>query len=50
MEDFPLLDEARQDARQLLEQDPGLRQPALAMLRGRVLHRYGNVLDLGDVG
>ena len=49
-EDFPLLDEARQDARQLLDQDPGLRQPALAMLRGRVLHRYGNVLDLGDVG
>ena len=49
-EDFPILDEARQDAHQMLKQDPGLQNPELATLRHRVLIRYGDVLDLGDVG
>ncbi|MAZ95486.1 MAG: ATP-dependent DNA helicase RecG, partial [Planctomycetaceae bacterium] len=48
--DFPILDEARQDAHQMLKQDPGLQNPELATLRHRVLIRYGDVLDLGDVG
>jgi ATP-dependent DNA helicase RecG len=48
--DFPILEEARQDARRMLRQDPGLQNPQLATLRRRVLIRYGDVLDLGDVG
>ncbi len=48
--DFPILEEARQDAREMLRQDPGLQDPKRATLRRRVLIRYGDVLDLGDVG
>ena len=48
--DFPILEEARQDAREMLRQDPGLQDPDRATLRRRVLIRYGDVLDLGDVG
>jgi ATP-dependent DNA helicase RecG len=48
--DRELLEEARRDARQLIETDPGLSQPDHARLRRMVLARYGQVLDLGDVG
>ncbi len=34
----------------MLQDDPGMVQPAMAELRRRVLVRYGHVLDLGDVG
>jgi ATP-dependent DNA helicase RecG len=49
-EDFPILEEAREDARGMLKRDPGLRDERFAKLRERVLRRYGEVLDLGDVG
>ncbi len=42
--------EARADAQRLVAADPGLRQPQHAKLRRMVLARYGQALDLGDVG
>ena len=48
--DRELLEEARHDAKRLIEADPGLSQPDHARLRRMVLTRYGKVLDLGDVG
>jgi ATP-dependent DNA helicase RecG len=48
--DQSLLQEARQDAHQLITADPGLSQPEHARLRAMVLRRYGKVLELGDVG
>ncbi|NIL98792.1 MAG: ATP-dependent DNA helicase RecG [Planctomycetales bacterium] len=48
--DADLVEVARQDAITLLAKDPGMVDPALALLRKRVLLRYGKVLDLGDVG
>ena len=41
---------ARHDAQKLLDDDPGLAAPEVALLRERVLRRYGTVLELGDVG
>lgn len=41
---------ARRDAQKLLDDDPGLASPEVALLRERVLRRYGTVLELGDVG
>ena len=41
---------ARRDARQVLERDPGMASTDFAKLRDRVLRRYGEVLQLGDVG
>jgi ATP-dependent DNA helicase RecG len=41
---------ARHDAEQLLAADPGMADPEHALLRERVLLRYGAVLCLGDVG
>jgi ATP-dependent DNA helicase RecG len=48
--DAALLDEARRDAQALLQEDPGLARPEHARLRKMVLRRYGEALDLGDVG
>lgn len=48
--DQSLLEEARRDAQILVEQDPGLAQADHALLRKKVLARYGQALDLGDVG
>jgi ATP-dependent DNA helicase RecG len=48
--DCEILDEARRDAQALVAQDPGLALPEHARLRKQVLTRYGQVLDLGDVG
>ncbi len=48
--DHSVLLETRDDARKLVERDPGLANPAFALLRRQMLARYGRVLDLGDVG
>ncbi|MEX0678046.1 MAG: ATP-dependent DNA helicase RecG [Pirellulales bacterium] len=48
--DGATLEEARRDARALVESDPGLARPEHALLRRMALVRYGKSLDLGDVG
>ncbi|MBI2825276.1 MAG: ATP-dependent DNA helicase RecG [Planctomycetia bacterium] len=48
--DAAVLEEARRDAQQLVAADPGLAHPEHERLRRMVLVRYGQVLDLGDVG
>ena len=48
--DAAVLDEARRDAKELVAADPGLSKPEHERLRKMVLVRYGQVLDLGDVG
>jgi len=48
--DCEVLDEARRDAQAMVAGDPGLALPEHARLRKQVLTRYGQVLDLGDVG
>lgn len=50
LRDAAVLDEARRDARALVEADPGLARPEHARLRRQVLARYGKALELGDVG
>lgn len=42
--------EARRDAQALLAADPGLSDPRWSRLRRMVLVRYGEALELGDVG
>jgi ATP-dependent DNA helicase RecG len=48
--DESILEEARRDAQGLIKEDPGLSRPEHALLRRKVLARYGQALDLGDVG
>ncbi len=48
--DAAIVKEARDDARQLVAADPGLSQPEHQSLRKQVISRYGQALDLGDVG
>ena len=48
--DTALLLEARQAARALVADNPGLADPSLARLRRMVLVRYGKTMELGDVG
>lgn len=48
--DVALVEEARRDAQQLIQSDPDLANPAYSRLRRMVFHRYGEALDLGDVG
>jgi len=48
--DAAILEEARQDAAKLVAKDPGLADPEHARLRRMMLARYGQVLELGDVG
>ncbi len=48
-DDLPLLMTARQDAAVWVEDDPGLEQPANALLRRRLLKAHGEWLGLGDV-
>ncbi len=48
--DAALLTEARADAADLVAADPALRDAAHAKLRRMMLARYGQALDLGDVG
>lgn len=48
--DGAVVEEARAAAQDLINQDPDLLRPEYARLRRMVLHRYGEALDLGDVG
>jgi ATP-dependent DNA helicase RecG len=48
--DADVLAEARSDALALVASDPGLSRPEHVLLRKRMLTRYGQALDLGDVG
>jgi ATP-dependent DNA helicase RecG len=48
--DSAVVREAREDAQKLVAADPGLKQPEHEKLRRMVLSRYGQALDLGDVG
>ena len=41
---------AKRDAFEMLASDPGMSCDAHQKIRERVLVRYGNVLELGDVG
>ncbi len=48
--DKAVVEEARRDAQQMVDADPGLASPSHARLRRMMLVRYGKALDLGDVG
>jgi len=48
--DNEVLAEARNDARTLVTESPGLSHPDFARLRDMVVRRYGRSLDLADVG
>lgn len=48
--DKKILLEARQDALELVKEDPGLCQSEHEKLRKQLLKRYGKLLDFGDVG
>jgi ATP-dependent DNA helicase RecG len=48
--DRELLEEARRDAQALMAADPGLQSAAHARLLRMTLVRYGQALELGDVG
>ena len=48
--DAALVEQARADALELVTQDPGLAKPEHERLRKQMLKRYGQVLELGDVG
>src|SRR5262245_36530888 len=48
--DTAVVEEARRDAQSLIQSDPELANPSFARLRRMVFHRYGEALDLGDVG
>jgi len=50
LRDTAELEEARAAARQLVEGDPGLARAEHALLRRMATARYGDALDLGDVG
>jgi ATP-dependent DNA helicase RecG len=50
LRDAATVEEARSDARGLVDADPGLALPEHALLRRMALARYGKSLDLGDVG
>ncbi|HEV3136632.1 MAG TPA: ATP-dependent DNA helicase RecG, partial [Pirellulales bacterium] len=47
--DAAVVEEARRDARLLVDSDPGLQLPDHALLRRMALVRYGKSLELGDV-
>jgi ATP-dependent DNA helicase RecG len=48
--DAAVVEEARSDAQTLVTADPDLADPAYARLKKMVLVRYGQALELGDVG
>jgi ATP-dependent DNA helicase RecG len=50
LHDRELLDTARTDAWDLILADPGLKSPEHAALRAAVLERYGQTLDLAEIG
>lgn len=50
LRDVEVLQEARRDAQAVILADPDFRDPAWARIRRMVLSRYGDVMELGDVG
>ena len=48
--DQAILEEARRDAHAMVTTDPGLSSDVHAKLRRMMIVRYGQVLELGDVG
>ncbi len=48
--DRAILEEARREAQQLFAADPGLKHRDHTRLRRQMLMRYGNALELSDVG
>ncbi|GIW79967.1 MAG: ATP-dependent DNA helicase RecG [Gemmatales bacterium] len=50
LSDSILLQWAREDALALVRDDPGLRKPEHALLRRAVIERYGQTLDLAEIG
>jgi ATP-dependent DNA helicase RecG len=50
LRDAEILEQARRDAMDLITADSGLSQPEHALLRRMMLVRYGQTLELGDVG
>ena len=48
--DYEVLKLARSDAIRLVSEDAGLRRPEHALLRKAVLERYGQTLDLAEIG
>ena len=50
LNDQEILEQAREDARQLLAEDPELKAEGISELRRRVTMRYGKSLQFGDVG
>jgi ATP-dependent DNA helicase RecG len=50
LRDRAVLDEARADAIELVAADPGLKLPEHALLRRAVLERFGETLDLAEIG
>ncbi len=50
LRDADVLEEARRDAQALVESDPGLAKPEHYLLRRMMLNRYGQALELADVG
>jgi ATP-dependent DNA helicase RecG len=48
--DVAIVEEARSDAQTLIAADPDLKDPNYAKLKRMVLVRYGEALELGDVG
>ncbi len=50
LRDAAVVEQARADAVPLIQQNPQLSQPELRQLRRMVLIRYGDTLELGDVG
>lgn len=49
LRDTEILEMARDMAMEIVDNDPHLEDPTLALLKQRVLKRYGGSLDLGDV-
>ena len=50
LRDGQLLQDARNDARQVVDGDPALRADAFSKLRQMIISRYGSALELSDVG
>jgi len=50
LRDREILEQARDAARALFDADPGLKSPDNVKLRRQMLRRYGDALELGDVG
>ena len=48
--DRQILEEARRESQALFAKDPGLSRPEHARLRRQMLKRYGQALELADVG